>query len=300
MARMHPAAAFAAALLFAGPLFAAEPEAISVDPSIEDVPASRPSASVMEVAATETASENGSVSSEIQTITVSGKRRRLTADLPQTSVGVTARELQDRVFVNTEDALKHAPSVTLRKRYIGDRNALIGGRSHNVLQAPRGVVYADGVLLSNFLGRFNAPRWNMVAPEEIARVDVLYGPYSAIYPGNSIGTTVLVTTRDPVQPTLSGRAQFFTQSYSEYGFDKDYGGSQLSLFGGNSWGNWSGSLGVNQLRSESHPMQYATGTRVAAPSEAQQASAVDVTGAIADFDPKGAPRLILGPNGGSR
>ena len=69
------------------------------------------------------------------------------------------------------------PNLTIRKRYIGDRNALIGGRSFSTLQAPRGLVFMDGYLLSNFLGRFDAPRWNMIAPEEIERVDVLYGPY---------------------------------------------------------------------------------------------------------------------------
>ena len=37
----------------------------------------------------------------------------------------------------------------------------------------------------------------MIAPEEIERIDVLYGPYSATYPGNSIGTTVAIRTRRP-------------------------------------------------------------------------------------------------------
>ena len=37
----------------------------------------------------------------------------------------------------------------------------------------------------------------MIAPEEIERVDVLYGPFSAIYPGNSIGAVVNITTKLP-------------------------------------------------------------------------------------------------------
>lgn len=249
----------------------------------------------MEVAA----HAGGEAAAEIETIVVSGKRSALSADLPQTSEGVTGQELRHRFFVNTEDAILHLPDVTVRKRYIGDRNALIGGRSHNVLQAPRGVVYADGVLLSNFLGRFNAPRWNMVAPEEISRVDVLYGPFSALYPGNSIGTTVLVTTRDPAEATLVGRTQYFSQSYADYGFEDDYGGHQLSAFGGNRWGRWTGTIGANQLQSRSHPMSYATGTRIVSPSAAQQANAVDTSGAILDRSPTGQPRLILGPDGGA-
>jgi iron complex outermembrane receptor protein len=37
----------------------------------------------------------------------------------------------------------------------------------------------------------------MVNVEAIERIDALYGPFSAIYPGNSIGTTLIVTERKP-------------------------------------------------------------------------------------------------------
>lgn len=241
----------------------------------------------------------GAADAELETVVVTGQRRALGFDQPQTSTGVTGSELRERVFINTEDALKNLPSVSVRKRYIGDRNGLLSGRSFNPLQAPRGLVYADGVLLSNFLGRFNAPRWNMVAPEEIARVDVLYGPYSALYPGNSIGTTVLITTREPYDFEASGRAQYFSQSFEEYSREEDFGGTQLSALMGGSRGAWFASLGANRLDTEGHPMQYATGRLVASPTPEQTAAAIDVTGAVADRDPKGDPRLILGPDGGS-
>ena len=134
---------------------------------------------------------------QIASITVMAERSRASVGVPNTVASVTADELRGQNLINPEDALRYLPSLTVRKRYNGDRNALIGGRSFSTLQAPRGLVFADGYLLSNFLGRFDAPRWNMIAPEEIARVDVLYGPFSAIYPGNSIGTTVLLSTRKP-------------------------------------------------------------------------------------------------------
>ena len=80
----------------------------------------------------------------------------------------------------------------------------------------------DGYLISNFLGRFDGPRWNMITPEAIARVDVLYGPFSAIYPGNSIGTTVVTSEREPrafeapahtpSAPCLPGSASLSTTS----------------------------------------------------------------------------------------
>ena len=41
------------------------------------------------------------------------------------------------------------------------------------------------------------PRWGLVTPEEIERVDVMYGPFSAAYPGNSVGAVVDYVTRMP-------------------------------------------------------------------------------------------------------
>lgn len=287
-------------LLMSGPGLAMEAvvdtAAVEAPAELQDRPpdAARAESLVVEVAAVEDVAN-----AEIETILVSGQRRALSSELPGASAGVTGTEMRERVFINTEDALRHLPDVTIRKRYAGDRNALIGGRSHGTLQPPRGLVYADGVLLSNFLGRFNAPRWNMVAPEQISRTDVLYGPYSALYPGNSIGTTVLITTRDPQQLTASGRMQFFRQTYQGYGDEDDYGGRQLSAFSGHRVGPWSGSLGINHLENQSHPMQYATGTACAPTPSNDCQTATPVTGALADLDPRRQPRLILGPDGGS-
>ena len=142
---------------------------------------------------------------ELTPVSVSGQRTTLDPNLPTTTASVTREELDLRSFTSTEDALTYAPNLTIRKRYIGDRNALIGGRSNSTLQAQRGLVYVDGYLISNFLGRFNAPRWNIVSPEEVERVDVLYGPFSAIYPGNSIGTTVAVSTRQLRRALIAGK-----------------------------------------------------------------------------------------------
>ena len=79
--------------------------------------------------------------------------------------------------------------MLIRERYIGDRNAIVSGRTTGTIESAKTLVYADNILLSNLLGNsFNfPPRWGMVSPAEIDRVDVIYGPFSALYPGNSIG-----------------------------------------------------------------------------------------------------------------
>ena len=80
---------------------------------------------------------------------------------------------------NTEDALRYFPSLFVRKRHIGDTQAPLATRTSGVGASARSLVYADGVLLSALIGNnnnFASPRWGMVSPEEIDRVDVLYGP----------------------------------------------------------------------------------------------------------------------------
>jgi iron complex outermembrane receptor protein len=206
---------------------------------------------------------------------------------------ITAEQARELNFINTEDAIRNAPNLTLRKRYIGDRNSLVGGRSSAPIQAARTVVYADGFLLSQFLGNFNAPRWNMVSPEELDRVEVLYGPYSAIYPGNSIGQVIVMSTELPKRFTATARQQAFTQSFDDAGFKGTYGGFQSSVFVGDKVGRWKWSLAANDLQVKGQPMQYLT---LQTPTN-MTGTATPVTGAVASRDPQGRPWFLAGPNG---
>ena len=237
----------------------------------------------------------------IDAITVTGERERAAAEVPNTTASKTAAELRTQNLFNPEDALNYVPNLTIRKRYIGDRNALIGGRSFSTLQAPRALVFMDGYLLSNFLGRFDAPRWNMIAPEEIERIDVLYGPYSATYPGNSIGTTVAIRTRRPDQFTSSVRTTAFSERFDEYGLKDDYSGYQVSAFLGDRFDNdvWF-TLAANRQDATGHPMQYYTVSADAAGQfPVQSGVATPVTGVRFDRDPQDRRRAVFGASSGA-
>src|SRR3954471_14608043 len=140
---------------------------------------------------------------------------------PNTKESVDAARLRQTTNVrNSEDALRYFPSLLVRKRHIGDTQAPLATRTSGVGSSARSLVYADGVLLSALIGNnnnFASPRWGMVSPEEIERVDVLYGPFSAAYPGNSIGAVVNLTTRLPDGPEGSLRAATSVQSFDQYG-----------------------------------------------------------------------------------
>ncbi len=145
-------------------------------------------------------------------------------DFPGTVESISAGRIADTVnAVNVEDALKYFPGLIVRKRNAGDDQAPLATRTSGLGQSARSLIYVDGVLISTLIGNNNSnasPRWNMVMPEEISRIDVTYGPFSAAYPGNSMGAVVEMTTRMPDKFEGSVKAQAAWQGYSLYGHQR--------------------------------------------------------------------------------
>ncbi|MEI6592980.1 MAG: TonB-dependent receptor [Holophagaceae bacterium] len=228
------------------------------------------------------------------TVVVESKPTPVDIHNPAPTEGLDGIQLREANLVNTEDSAKYMSNVLVRKRFVGDRNGVISGRNSNSIQSAAALVYSDGLLLSNFLGNnYNfGPRWGTVAPEEIERVDLIYGPYSALYPGNSMGVTAWITTREPQKLEASLRLQGFTQAYSdEYGFSRTFNGFQTSAWMGDRIGRFSYSVGVNHLDNLGQPMQYAT----LLASATTTGTGPTATGAGHDLDPTNARRLVLGP-----
>ena len=213
---------------------------------------------------------------------------------PSVAVHIDRQRLQQQNLADSADALRYAPNLQVRQRYIGDPNATISGRNGGTLQSARSLLYVDGLLLSNLMSNSwdGAPRWGMVAPGEIGAVDVLYGPYSALYPGNAMGTTVLIHTRLPDRLVASVDAQYFSQDYADrYGAGSHYDGHRLAAQLGDKQGRWRWLLALNRLDNHGQPMQYAT-----AKAGGNAPAAVPVNGATLDRNPNGTPRLIYGAN----
>jgi iron complex outermembrane receptor protein len=228
-------------------------------------------------------------------VTISGGRpSSLPTQIPTTIESITGAEVETRInATDSEDALRYFPSLLVRKRYIGDYNhAVLSSRASGTGNSARSMVYADGILLSNYLGNGASftPRWGLVTPEEIERVDVLYGPFSAAYPGNSVGAVVDYVTRMPNKFEAHAKAGLFVQPFELYSTKDTYSGWQASASVGSREGAFSWWLNVNHLKSEGQPLTFPT--KLVSATTAAAGTAVN--GAILDKDKSKLPWYILG------
>jgi iron complex outermembrane receptor protein len=210
--------------------------------------------------------------------------------LPVTT-SVTAQRIEETVnLVDTEDAIKYLPSVFLRKRNYGDTQAVMATRVWGVSSSARSLIFADGVPLTALIANNNnigAPRWGLVAPAEIARIDMMQGPFSAAYAGNSMGAVMEITTRLPEKFEASLSETLALQTFNLYGTDNTYRTLQTALTVGDRLGKLSFWLSANYQDSHSQPLSYVTSATFPA----------GTTGGYAAKNKLGATANILGSSG---
>ena len=232
-------------------------------------------------------------------VVVEGARvTSLPTQIPTTMESITREQIERRVnATDSEDALRYFPSLLVRKRYIGDYNhAILSSRASGTGNSARSAVYADGILLSNYLGNGVGglsfpPRWGMVTPEEIERVDVMYGPFSAAYPGNSVGAVVDYVTRMPTQLEAHATLGYVVQPFDLYHTHDTYRAWQASASLGSRAGDWAWWVNVNRTDSDGQPLTFATRLVSAG---VPGTTGTPVTGAVPGANNSNQPWFVLG------
>ncbi len=224
------------------------------------------------------------------------KAQRQAPNVPTTTEGVTAEALGKAVNVVTpEDTLRYVPNVLIRQRHFGDTQSPITTRTSGVGGSARSLIFVDGILVSALIGNNNtsaSPKWGLITPDAIARVDVLYGPFSAAYSGNSLGSVIEFQSRMPTRLEGSIDVQGAAQDFKKYADDKTYGSGRVAAEIGDRNGPFAWRLSVNHLDSDAQPLLYATAT------QSTTAGAVNpVSGAFSDLNRNGAPIVVLGSSG---
>ena len=150
-------------------------------------------------------------------------------ETPSLGVSIDSDQIDAVNAVNTEDVIRYAPNLIVRKRYIGDANATLSFRNMHTTQTPRALVTVDGFLISDFLGADfdTAPKWAVLSPTDIARAEIVYGPTSARYSGNALGGVLRLETAPIRGNAVTLGAQGFYQHYGYYDTDEDLYGFAL-------------------------------------------------------------------------
>ena len=163
----------------------------------------------------------------LEPITVIGEREKKGGvRVPSVVETVTPEVLRSINYTGTEDILRNLPNLYVRKIYPGSTNMPLVIRGNATYQTTRSLVLVDDIMLTNPLGAGHgyAPRWQMVSPEEIERIDVIYGPFSALYSGNTIGGAAIIKTRLPEKREFHFSSSYIYHPFREFRTNDDLHG----------------------------------------------------------------------------
>ena len=212
---------------------------------------------------------------------------------PATVETYDKKQIEESVNTATPaQTLKYLPSIQVRERSIGDRNGIISSRTIGSISSAQSMLYADGVLLSNLLGNSFSypPRWGMVNPEEIQRISMMYGPFSSLYAGNSMGGVINIETRMPEKFESHAGVQTFFQKFKLYGTNQNESGHREFISLGNKVNDFSFWASVNRLENTAQPLDFSVHNLSLAPAGAE----TPVTGAYQDKGILNQDRVIFG------
>lgn len=208
--------------------------------------------------------------------------------LPQQSFSTTAKQIEETINIkDPEDAIKYFPGLFVRKRNDGDNQAVLATRTWGLNSSARTLIYEDDLLVSALIGNNNSgasPHWNLIVPEAIDRVDFLDGPYAAMYPGNSMGGVLLVTTKMPDKFEADMKETVSIQPWHQYDTKNTYADTVTSMFVGNRVDRLSWFVAANFLDGFQQPLTYTT---VSAPP-------AGTTGTIAALNKQGVVADVVG------
>ena len=224
------------------------------------------------------------------------------SNIPAVVEGRTRQQVDNTVnYVTSAQAFKYMPSVTIRERFPGDR-PILSARTTGTAGTAQTLVYADNILLSNLLGNGFAwgQRTDLVSPEEIERVDIMYGPFSALYPGNSLGGVFAITTRMPESFEVHARGVGTAQTFSQNGYTDTPLTGNVNVMVGDKINDFRYFVTWNHLDATGQPLQFSVGALAAntAPSAFAPSNAgTPFFGGEYGYNQFGFPRMLLGATG---
>ncbi|MGD9124336.1 MAG: TonB-dependent receptor, partial [Desulfarculaceae bacterium] len=149
------------------------------------------------------------VNEMVVTATRTGKK----ADEAPASVTLVTREDMERLHIETlDEALQHVEGLFV-KRAKGLIESLPSVSMRGLYGQERTLVLLDGVPMNR--GYASMVAWNMVAMDNVERIEVIRGPASALYGGNAMAGVINIITSLPQKTEIGARMGYGTnETYS--------------------------------------------------------------------------------------
>lgn len=211
------------------------------------------------------------------------KTARNPEDIPA-SITVLTREDLSRLNIQTVDqALKQVPGTFVsRSNGWGDTMANVNLRGFPADTQKRTLVLLDGQDMSS--GYTNSVNWNSLAVEDIERIEVIRGPFSALYGGTAMGGVINIITRTPKKLKLEANVGYGTYDSWTYYLSAGHRlKDRLSLQLSYKYRTTAGYPSTLVTRSASPPLR--------------RPPALQTSGWIGTLTPQGQPTYIIGDTG---
>ena len=153
----------------------------------------------------------------VEVVTASKKPQRL-SEVPATVRVITAEQIKERGYFTLEEAISDLPGVQFRN--IDGFNSYVflrGAPSQNNLI----LLLVDGIQINelNSGGFYGGGQFNL---SNVKRIEVVYGPASALYGTNAISGIINIITNDP-EDIPGGHASVLSGSFETRNVDFRYG-----------------------------------------------------------------------------
>ncbi len=137
--------------------------------------------------------------------------------MPYSANQITQEDIRDKITRTMPESLIQIPGISIQKTAHGHGSPFIRG-----FTGFRNILTVDGIRLNNSVFREGPNQyWNTLDSFMLNRIEVLKGPASVLYGSDSIGGTVITSTKEPKtfeKGFHSNAANYFRYSSSEGSF----------------------------------------------------------------------------------
>jgi iron complex outermembrane receptor protein/hemoglobin/transferrin/lactoferrin receptor protein len=134
------------------------------------------------------------------TVTTASRHEEKAFESPRSIAVVTAREIRERNYRTTPEALADIAGVLVQETNYGGGSPIVRGLIGNQI-----LVLVDGVRINNAIFRLGPNQYlNTIDIHQVERIEVVRGTGSTLYGSDALGGTIHVITKSPRAPGAAG------------------------------------------------------------------------------------------------